>query len=242
LLTRAGQDGRFSVRKANAPNLKVSVKVPDGYYPTDQQHAVFAFAEMPASAPPELRALSTPVHRADPSNPVVFTLKRMGSTEPMIHRSQSGVVTSEQSYLIGTNDAHSLTIKYWFDPELKRLADLTRKPIYDWSVEIAVPGGGLIERAEPQSFEPESFIAPVDGYSPSVRVAFTSAMDDTQYRRRFRRQYFVRFSDDTFARVEVAVQSSPERPFGVVESWFNPAGSRSTEFDPSKSIPVQREK
>ena len=121
--------------------------VPDGYYPTEQMHATFGFAEIHASMPPELRARVVPPHRADPNNPVIFTLKKMGRTEPLVHRSQGGVVKSEQSFLIGTSDAHWLTLKYWFDPELKRVADLTERPIYDWGVEIAVPGGGLLGKS-----------------------------------------------------------------------------------------------
>lgn len=66
-------------------------------------------------------------------------------------------------------------------------------------------------------------------------------MNYIEYRREISKEFFVKFSDGTHARVlfKIVPDWNMKRHFGTVKNWFNPAvGSTATEFDPSKQIPA----
>jgi hypothetical protein len=231
--TRADEEGRFVIRQKNLPSFRVSVDVPSGYYGTDEQGGTFAFAETPASFPAALRKNLAPPHRADPANPVVFRLKKMGPTEPLVYWRQSRVLEQENEFRVGTDPAHRLLLKYWLDPVAKR-SEPANNPLYDWGCEISVPGGGIAARPNSEAFD-----APEDGYIGQVRFEYRGEMHAKIYKRSLNRQFFVRFHDGRFARIEVNLSAQPKRPFGTLVSWFNPSGSRSTEFNPSKQIELR---
>jgi hypothetical protein len=231
---KANQNGEFLLREANAPSIHVSVSAP-GYYTTNQSRDSFGFAEVPSSAPKGLRLRSKGATNTSKANPKIFTLRKMGAREPLLHRSYADVIKKEQTYLIGQNPSQSILVKYSLDPTPKRM-HANGWEVYNWGFEISVQGGGLIKAEVPNEEIPASFIAPMSGYQPSVRFEFDASMDDKTFKRDLKSQFFAKFTDGTYARFSVDYEMDPKRPFGKVESWFNPSGQQTTEFDSSIQI------
>ena len=234
--TRTGADGKFSIRQKNSPTLSIGVVIPSGYYPAGENTRQFVFSQIPPSFPIEHRKVFLPPHQADPNNPVIFKLNKMGRTEPMIHRSESAVASNNREFTVGAEAKHRLNLKFWKDPTVARMDPTTGQPFYDWGAEITVPSGGIIERTDPDAYE-----APKQGYKDLIRLEYSSEMAAKDYRRSIQQQFFIRFTDGRYGRIEVRLNSLPTRPFVTVESWFNPSGSTATEYDTSKSIPLKAE-
>jgi hypothetical protein len=230
---QADSKGAFAIRRKNTPAVRISVEVPPGYYGTNERGGEFAFPETPVSLPPALRKNLLPPHRADPANPVIFKLKKMGPTEPLIYWRQSRVLGEENTFQVAPDPGHRLLLKFWVDPVPKRSDPISQMPFYDWGCEISVPSGGIVARTNPEAFD-----APVDGYTDQIRFDYPAEMDARDYKLGLNREFFLKFDDGRFARIEVSMDSRPQRPFATVVSWFNPSGSRSTEFDESKQIEI----
>lgn len=232
----ADQNGEFLIREKNAPSIHVSVSAP-GYYTTKESNGVFGFAEAPNSAPKNLRLRWDGITKTSQTNPKIFTLRKMGVREPLLHRNYGDVIKGQQRYLIGINPSQSILVKYLLDPDPKRMHG-NGWAIYNWGVEISLQGGGLIKAEVPREEIPDSFIAPSSGYQPSIRFEFDSTMDDSTFQRDLESHFFAKFTDGTYARFKVDFEMDPKRPFGIVESWYNPSGGQATEFDPSIQIPA----
>jgi hypothetical protein len=159
----------------------------------------------------------------------------MGAREPLLHRSYGDFIKNEQTYLIGQNPSQSIFVKFWLDPTPKR-THVNGWEVYNWGFEISVQGGGLIKAEVPKPEIPDSFIAPMSGYQPSIRFEFDASMHDKIFKRDLKSQFFAKFTDGTYARFSVNYEMDPKRPFGKVESWFNPSGRQATEFDSSIQI------
>ncbi len=234
IVIRSDADGRFFLREANAASLSVSASAA-GYYTSKASSGGYSFTDLPLSMPENLRKRALPKTQSSSENPVILTLRKMGSREPLLERRRSGVLQDTQTYLIGTTENHQIYIKYWLDTAVKRM-HINGWPVHDWGVEISVKNGEIVSTAKPDSSNPASFMAPLDGYQAKIEQTFDSSMDDTKQKRGILGDFFVRFKDGTFARLELDLQSSPTRPWGIVASLYNPSGSRSTEFDPSIQI------
>ena len=239
--TKTDSDGRFTIRQPHAPTLRISVGSPPGYYTVGDTNGEYHFYQRPEAVlaimrkDPRIRMPS--LHVADPNNPIIFKLKKMGQTEPMIYREKSAVVKAEQDFLIGANRSHTLRLKYWLNPNAKRIESPQGRVIYDWGFELSIAGGGLVPRTDSKSTEASSFIAPETGYTPKITNAYNINMDFSENTSLVKREYFARFADGTHARIAVDLRSEPQRPWVNLESWFNPApGSRATEFESSKQI------
>jgi hypothetical protein len=67
---------------------------------------------------------------------------------------------------------------------------------------------------------------------PSETVEMPASLSRTQWRSSAERSYFVRFEDQTFARVKLEMQAGGDH-FVVWESYYNPkADSRNLELAP----------
>lgn len=238
---RTSKDGTFLFRESNCPTANISASA-EGYYHTPTSSKTIVFAAIPKSMPPSWREKLNPPSSTSPESPLILTLRKMGAREPLLVKRQNGVLKEEQSYVIGLKPAQRLHVKYWFDPTTKRTTSY-ELPVHDWGIEITIEDGGIIQASKPDVDVPSSFLAPDDGYQPSVRFAFDSSMDDNTYKNQIRPDLFVKFDDGTFARLETRFSSSAKRPFWSIDSFYNPSGSRSTEFDPAiqiEALPAQR--
>lgn len=231
------EDGTFLLKEKNAPMLRLNVTA-DGYYHTDESRKSFQMAPSPASMPAVLRPPQTPNIQSSPENPVVFKLRAMGTREPLLFRQKAGVMKAQQTYMIGFKKEHSIEVRYGLDPQAKRIVNGPGGyPLYNWWVEIIVPQGGIKRTEKPNPEEPQSFVAPENGYEQKYRYEFTDAMVDESYRKRAGGDFFIRFNDNTYARIEIDLSSDIVRPFHSFDSWFNPS-SRFTEPDATKYIEV----
>src|SRR5690606_16063973 len=86
---------------------------------------------------------------------------------------------------------------------------------FDWSFELHVPGGGFIWDETDLEFE-----APVSGYEEVVRYEYTATMPRDQWKRVQRGRYFVRFSDNSYGRIQFEIDGASDRMPLRLESWL----------------------
>jgi hypothetical protein len=101
--------------------------------------------------------------------------------------------------------------------------DAWYKP-YDWSYQIKVPDGGLVE-----THDEYPFLAPGGGYAPSFEQAFKNV--DPHHAGKFLNTYYLKcHNGNVYARVSIEWEpdSSPSASFRV-SYVANPAGSRNLE-------------
>jgi hypothetical protein len=243
-LTKTDSDGRFSIVGYKAPSLRIAVAAA-GYYTMPESTKDLSFAPLPAfirDKPPP--GVIVPVlHQPDPNNPVVFRLRKMGKTIPLYSNSRTmpvgyALITSmEHAQFVRNPQGHTVTVRGDVDRTTVRPGKQSNQPYFDWSVEISVAGGGLVERTEA-----EEFTAPEAGYREKIQVEFFAANAPGDWTARPKLDYYVRFPDGTFGRVllEMSVDERG-RNMGRLESWYDPSGGRYFEFDPSKAIDLKRE-
>ena len=231
---RADAQGLFTIREPNAASMSISTSAL-GYYPTKESSGSFGFATLPASAPEGFRRRWTGTTKTSSGSPHVFILKKMAPREPLLNLSKVGDLKEHQSYQIGSRQEQRIEVKYWFDPAVKRM-HVHGWPVHDWGVEISVVNGGLAQTKRPDYPNSDEFVAPENGYQPSIRFAFDSSMSDEDVKFGVGSHFFVKFSDNTYARIDANFDSAITRPRWRIESWYNPSGGRSTEFDSSIQI------
>jgi hypothetical protein len=91
-------------------------------------------------------------------------------------------------------------------------------------------GGGL----QPIRGGEFDFIAPEDGYQPSDEIDMSAS--DPNWRGAVTRQYFLKLSNGTYARINFVVVVDNNPGFSIT-SYLNPQpGHRNLEFDPTKQI------
>lgn len=160
-------------------------------------------------------------------HPAIFALYKYGPLEPLtkIEHKMFRIARNGAPVTVSLDPAHQVVLRCW-NAELSR-PDGQRQ--YDWSLEISVVNGGIIQRENDLISE-----APVAGYQPSERIEMPASLPATQWKNSARRSYFVRFDDDVFARVNLDMEAGGGH-FFIWESFLNPkAGSRNLEFDPTR--------
>jgi hypothetical protein len=180
------------------------------------------------------RNVATPANDAVPEptreKPVILTLRRQSHAEPLIF------VSSRQIDLSSSDGATTVDLAtgHIGGGQLRivsRLGD-TSLPHFDWSYDLGLPGGGLIERSEKFEFE-----APAEGYSQSVQISMSSA--ESGWTADVTKEYFAKLPDGRYARFSINLYPG-KRNFVVVESYVNPAqGNRNLEFDPNRPLKAQ---
>lgn len=212
----SGPDGRFSITGKTGAGIQVSVSHPK-YYSTDRSHGQFTYFENTEQNPSE-------------SSPAVFVLRKKGDAEPLVKDKQvlRNVPKSGQPVRVGlsSKSAADLTIQAWTSP---RPAEAANNAPFDWKVRVEVPGGGLVAYEDAYQFE-----APAEGYAPSVEFAMPAGGVDGKWRDRFDETFFVKLANGNYARMRFQMIAGGSH-FAVVESYYNPSGSRNLEYDPSKT-------
>lgn len=168
-------------------------------------------------------------HRPDENNPVTFVLYKQGVLEPLIKigRKQFKVSRDGIPTVINLNpklsgNVHQMTVKCWNKEKGKPPGQRQ----YDWTLEIAVPQGGLIQRND--AFD---FIAPLEGYQPSETIHVSASLPLGVWRDTVMRSYFVKFNDGVMARVDIEMIAHGDH-FVLWKSYLNPkVGSRNLESD-----------
>ncbi len=224
-ITASDQYGFFSLSDTNGKNLIVQVSK-DGYYAYQPFGASFNYAGENQNFVP------------DPANPVLFRLKKKGLAEPMIHvQSPIGGPKDFKIPKDGTAVEVSLTtgkalppgegdlrVQCWTDNDSKESGEH-----YDWKCQISVPGGGILESANELDYQ-----APLYGYQTSDVIDMPATLE-TNWSNHANRTYFVKLANGSYARISFEMVAGGDH-FFQLESFLNPSGSRSLEFDPKIAI------
>lgn len=208
--------GMFSITGKRGAGIYVSVSHPD-YYETDQSYRQFSYFENTADNP-------------TPTSPAEFVLRRKGTAEPLLKLKQvvRSLPKDGRPVQVGlTGDkAGDMTLQAWTSP---RPEGAPNNAPFAWKVRLAVPGGGLVAYKDEYQFE-----APENGYAPGIEFEMPLAGIDGKWRDRFEQTYFVKLGNGNYARMRFQMVAGGNH-FAVVESYYNPSGSRNLEYDPIKA-------
>lgn len=168
-------------------------------------------------------------HRSTKGAPTIFTLYKIGMTEPLVKVGERNFRLardgSPMTISLDGRGGHQVIFRCW-NGELGRPPGQQK---YDWRLEVGVPGGGLMEREDAFAFE-----APEGGYGPSdtIQKFASQPWGYGGWNSSAERSYFFHFADGTCARAEMRMQAGGDH-FVVWESFFNAKpGSRNLESDP----------
>jgi hypothetical protein len=168
----------------------------------------------------------------DPTNPVIFRLKKAGKLEPMTAHAVALPIPND-----GTPTEFDLLSERWIEPgsiqfrcEVGPADPQTRH--HDWRLRISVPTGGLLERTNSVDFD-----APKDGYAGEIERLVLR--DDLHWQRGFESSFFIKFGNPArFGRiiVEFSAQRKEYLPNSsiIMKYWVNTSGSRNLEADPAQ--------
>ena len=208
--------GRFTITGIRGKRLRIRV-THAGYYNNDYGSSYFVYAGNDRG----------PDFKPNPANPEIFRLRKKGEAAELIRQ--------EDRVLFVKEDGHARSFSL-YDHSRRRdqpdyvilqgvdTAELDRqgKPIR--RLEMVVPKGGIQQRTDPFAF-----IAPSDGYQPSMyfmRPEFFGGKFD----------YFVRFDNGNYGRFTIMGGGGDY----LIESFLNPDQSPNLEYDKDKEITFVR--
>jgi len=147
-------------------------------------------------------------------NPAVFVLQKKGQAEPLIQ------VSSRQFQIPSTGQPININLSSGTTSQpgllVKSQVGKAAEGRYDWYYELAVAGGGLIERSGTFDFE-----APQAGYQSSVKIEMKA--NDRSWKNGAEKSYFIKLANGTFARAQIRFYPSDYRNMIVLESyWLGP--------------------
>ena len=169
----------------------------------------------------------------DQDNPMVFIMWKLQGAERLVHTALDSRVpydgqTAAFDLIAGCkSDSGDLRIT------LTRIPMQVRRGIdrFDWTVQIQVAGGGLVETTDMYPYE-----APAGGYQPSFDFSEEKAAPN--WTQRLTKTFYFQNTKGNFGRVTIDLTADSERPQGTgvtIEAWLNPSGSRDLEFDSSQT-------
>jgi hypothetical protein len=212
--TTSDMNGSFAIKGIQGKLLQVSVNK-DGYYSYDPHGKYFYYAGQNQNFVP------------DAGNPVVFRLKKKGSGEPLVVTDYPGFAhiaqlkhdgtAVELNLFDGTQVAMGngqLNLQFWRD-----LSDRKAK-LFNWKLQIAVPGGGLIE-----TDEQFAFLAPDNGYQP--QVIFDEPTNNPEWKGSLKNKYYLQLPDGKYGRIDF--EFLPYNGTFHIHSVVNPSGSHDLE-------------
>lgn len=171
-------------------------------------------------------------HRPIKARPVVFQLRKAGAVEKLLHQRNQmlkftpdgtpGYWSLDDRRKSKTPGAHRIEMR--FVSEKPTDVPAVGRPRFNWTFEIRVENGALVEQPDIDGFE-----APQSGYRDSDRIVRTKA--DADWRDGFPdRSYYIRFNDGVHARITIeglATLDDYGSPVIYGTSYLNPkAGSR----------------
>lgn len=165
----------------------------------------------------------------DANNPVVFRLRKKGTSEPLVIFNKNFTMPKDGS-AVGIElfegkkvppEQADMIFRCWTQDHEK---DAFKR--YDWKLEVQVPKGGLVE-----STNEFPFLAPLDGYKETDEIEMPKSLEK-EWKRTFERNYFVKAKNGNYARITFRMIAHGDH-FCIVGSALNPSGSRNLEFDPA---------
>ncbi len=150
--------------------------------------------------------------------PMVFTLHRPGIIEPLVKHGEQNYRLPRDGAPVeidispNTSTPYRIVLHCW-NEELEPRPPNERR--YPWKLVLTVPGGGVVERNDKLNFE-----APVAGFKEKASIEMPVEAKPI-WKSNASRSYFVKFSDNIFALIELEMIAGGDH-FVVVESWLNP--------------------
>jgi hypothetical protein len=220
--TRADGGGNVKISGVRGAVISVSVYKKGYHFIEDLSKGSFAYGygnDAYTKSPPTRE------------NPAVLVLHKMVVTEPLIRLENPSFRLKKDGTPMKVNlatgkvsNSGQLQVQAW---TAERPPDGTKR--FDWKYRISVPGGGVIERANPFDFE-----APEKGYHNFLEFEMPANVE--RWIPGIEKSYFLRLADGRYARIEFRMVAQGYHYFRI-DSLLNPkSGSRNLEFDP-KSKP-----
>ena len=213
--TQSDSEGLFSLQGKHGPSLTVGFSK-EGYYSSQRGEMSFNYV------------MGTDIISPDPQNPVVFNLRKKGTSEPLVHIAGIGLRTMRDYLLAADGKPTEVSLRDGRlapvgQGDLKvefRAGDSIAPSEISWWCQVSVPGGGLMETSEEFPF-----LAPENGYQEFNKWSITS----TNWTETLDKQYYVKLRDGNFGQVKLRVIGVPKRAYFRMESFLNPSGSRNLE-------------
>jgi|GEM_PF-1411318 len=156
------------------------------------------------------------VHSPDPASPVIFQLRKPQNPAHLEKLNANPKVPRDGSAItVNLSKTNKVTLHI----SCRTMEDETQPPNapYDWHCEISMKGGGIQEVRDDQTFE-----APADGYVSSIIIDMPKTMDVKQWNSRVSKDYWLRFPDNTFAKIGFQMIARGDH-FAVIDGWLNPS-------------------
>ena len=195
----------------------------EGYYSSKESRGSFEYASRGDRL----------FHVPDPSNPVVFRLRKKGVLEPLIRYDKWETLAYDRG-------------SYFYDPQSGAISQeppsgaglkftFTRAPSpqgtpFAWTWRI-----DGVHAALQATDEELAFLAPEGGYVPAWEMSRSAQDSDSRQSPEVR--LYLRTADGRYGLVDLRLRQPKARDMGptlYVKSWLNPSGSRNLEFDPNK--------
>jgi hypothetical protein len=213
--TQSDSAGLFSLHGKRGRSLTVWFGK-DGYYSSNGGQETFLYALGPNIYSPDLR------------NPVLFEVKKKGIPEPVSQTDfPVGMGQIAQLHHDGTPveldllkaaqvpaGNGQLRLEFWRDISNRKAR------VFDWKLQLSVPGGGLVEAPEEFAFQ-----APESGYQPSIVIDMP--VTNQNWRSDIRSKSYIQLPDGRYGRIDVYLLS--DNGVFTVHSVVNPSGSRNLE-------------
>lgn len=167
------------------------------------------------------------IHRPDPDAPVIFTLFKPPTAEPLNRIDEKEAImpkNGEAVRVVLDAPEHTLELKFHSDDMNKQ-----RDGRYGWKLEVSVVGGGLRHRGD--RFD---FTAPANGYQQTDLIDMPVTLQRPEWQDDVERSYWVRFTDDLFGAIKVRMIAGGDH-YSIVSGHINPKqGSRNLVPSPSE--------
>ncbi|MES2707735.1 MAG: carboxypeptidase-like regulatory domain-containing protein [Verrucomicrobiota bacterium] len=156
------------------------------------------------------------IHSPDPAYPVVFQLRKPQNPVSLERLNANPSVPRDGSPI---TVSLSKTSKVTLQISCRTLEVETQPPNapYDWRCKISVGGGGIQEAKDDQAFE-----APADSYASSTIIDMPKTLDVKQWSSRVSKSYWLRFPDNTFAKIGFRMNARGDH-FAVIDGSRNPS-------------------
>jgi hypothetical protein len=214
--TTSDAAGLFSLLNKTGKAMSVTASKHGYYSPRAENLRSYEYAN-------PYNGLFTP----NPTQPVVFHLRKKGVAEPLLVVKKALVIPKDGTPVgldllsgkLVTLENANLAVRCWTDD--KKRDSFNR---FDWKCRIEVVGGGLTE-----STNEFDFVAPIEGYRPLDEIDMTKALG-RGWNDSVSKNYFVWLKSGVFGFLRFQMIAHGDH-FLQIEGYLNPAGSRNLEFD-----------
>jgi hypothetical protein len=205
-------NGLFSIRDIQGKIMGVKV-TKKGYYASRKDNNNFEYGDQYSHFVPKA------------GEPVIFHLRKRTEGEPLVHFHKSYRVPRDgtpieidlETGLQTSSGRNALRVECWTQDAGKKSGEK-----YDWKCRISIVEGQL------QLYKDEfPFTAPELAYVGGDEIDMT-VKQDVRWESDVERHYFIKTADGKYGRIVFGMVAGGDH-FCVVDSYFNPTGSRNLE-------------